>query len=947
MSVAPISMAVKRPNFTAHTVSPEEKQQILARINQLNSELMEALNNVNSDLSQQLSDEIQSTIQRFQAVNQELSDINSAINSTNSNLSTINTALTQSIANLDNKTATNLATLRKDSEDADAALTESLGSAIDDYNNKISELTSNMNSYIGTNNARVGDLEDELAAYELSNNKALNDYKTANNLRVKTLEDNFTAFKTSITTQLNQVNTNLTNAINQVVSDLAAYELSNDTRVKAIEDDLAAYKSTNNSSLSTYKTSNDSRVKSIEDDLAEFKTSITTQLNSANNTLQQNINSVNSALNSYIATNNALVTAIEKKIDDYIASNNQALSSYQTTNNARVKAVEDDLAAYKTTAAQSLNTTKSELQTSINSTNTALNTYKTSNDSRVKAVEDDLSAYKTSNNQSLSSYKTSNNARVKAVEDDLAAHKTTAAQSLNTAKTQLQGDIDATNTALSTYKTSNDSRVKAVEDNLSAYKTSNNQALSSYQTTNNARVKAVEDDLAAYKTTSSNALTTEVNKLTQSINSVSSSLGSYKTSNDARVKSVEDDLAAHLAAQNPHGITPAMIGALTQALADARYARLSGMTMQGDINMGQRKISWTANTDGAEIRFDNTGDSDTNSSLHMVVMDNGNEFFKWSTRNTAAAGGTETEWMTLKSDGLRIKGELVFHDGRVPTTTQLGIRSNAQNDERFHLKDAKVPTSGLSDQVRVNTSTSTSFFNVLWNSGNTIYNSDALMLRPSDGYSRLKHGTLAGNYLNHNTVGQLAVADTAKRSAGLYGLYDSAKTAQIWSMGVAYKIADDGSNFGNLYGLAYKHTNNPEQGTMGAGHQMLWCQNGVVYASIGNDIWAKNNVYAQGNVSGFSDRRLKKNFEVIDNALAKVLTLTGLTYDRIDMNDERQAGLIAQDVQKVLPEVVSQYGKYLTISYGNLTALLVNAIKELAKGQGIALPSNDFAKKAE
>lgn len=871
MSVAPISMAVKRPNFTAHTVSPEEKQQILSRINQLNRELMEALNNVNSDLSQQLSDEIQSTIQRFQTVNQELSDINTAINSTNSNLSTINTALTQSIANLDNKTATNLATLRKDSEDADAALTESLGSAIDDYNNKISELTSNMNSYIGTNNARVGDLEDELAAYVLSNNKALNDYKTANNLRVKTLEDNFTAFRTSITTQLNQVNTNLTNAINQVVSDLAAYELSNDTRVKAIEDDLAAYKSTNNSSLSTYKTSNDSRVKAIEDDLAEFKTTITGQLNSAKNTLQQNINSVNSALNSYIATNNALVTAIEKKIDDYIASNNQALSSYQTTNNARVKAVEDDLAAYKTTAAQSL----------------------------------------------------------------------------NTAKTQLQSNIDATNTALSTYKTSNDSRVKAVEDNLSAYKTSNNQALSSYQTTNNARVKAVEDDLAAYKTTSGNALTTEVNKLTQSINSVSSSLGSYKTSNDARVKSVEDNLAAHLAAQNPHGITPAMIGALTQALADARYARLTGMTMQGDINMGQRKISWTANTDGAEIRFDNTSDQDTNSSLHMLVMDNGNEFFKWSTRNSSSAGGSETEWMTLKADGLRIKGNLVFHDGRVPTTTQLGIRSNAENDARFHLKNAKVPSATLADTVTVNWKTTTTFHNALYADGNTIYNTDALVIRPSDGYSRLKHGVLAGTYLAHDANGRLVVANTAKRSAGLYGIYDSAKTAQIWSMGIAYKIADDGSNFGNLYGLAYKHTNNPEQGTMGAGHQMLWCQNGVVYASIGNDIWAKNNIYAQGNVSGFSDRRLKKNFEVIDNALEKVLTLTGLTYDRIDMNDERQAGLIAQDVQKVLPEVVSQYGKYLTISYGNLTALLVNAIKELAKGQGIALPSNDFAKKAE
>lgn len=941
MSVAPIARAIKKPNFSTHTVSPEEKQQILARINELNRELMEALNNVDTSLSQQLQAEIESTTQRFQQVNEELSNLNTEIGKTNTNLSQINTQLTQSIANLDTKTATNLATLRKDSEDADAAQAQNLSDAIDDYNNKISELTSNMNSYIGTNNARVGDVEDELAAYKVSNNKALNDYKTANNLRVKTLEDNFEAFKTSITQQLNQVNTNLTNAINQVASDLAEYEASNNSRVKDVEDDLAAYKSSNNGALNNYKTSNDSRVKAIEDDLAEFKTTITGQLNTATTNLQKNIDSVNAALNSYIATNNALVTAIEQKIDDYIASNNQALSSYITTNNARVKAVEDDLASHKTSSQQALNSAKTELQGNIDGVNTELTDYKAANDSRVEDVEEDLSNYKSSNNQALSSYKASNDARVKNVEDDLSSHKTSSAQALQSTKTELQGNINSTNSALNTYKSSNDQRVKDVEDDLSSYKSTNNQALSSYQSTNNSRVKAVEDDLANHKTTSSNALTTEVNKLTQSINSVSSSFNSYKTSNNARVKDVEDDIAVHLAASNPHGITPAMIGALTQAIADARYCRLTGMTMQGDINMGQRKISWSANTDGAEIRFDNTGDGDLDSSLHMLVMDNGNEFFKWSTRNANSVGGDETEWMTLKADGLRIKGGLVFHENHLPTTSELGIRNNTENDQRYHYKDAKVSTTTLADKVKVNASTSTSFYNMLWNSGDTLYNSDGLTIRPSDGYTRVKHGLLGGNFLSHNTVGQLAVANTAKRSAGLYGLYDAAKTAQIWSMGTGYKIDDNGANFGNLYGLAYKHTNNPEQGTMGAGHQMVWCQNGVVYASIGNDIWAKNNIYAKGNVSGFSDKRLKKNFEVIENALDKVLSLTGLTYDRIDLDDERQAGLIAQEVQKVLPEVVSQYGKYLTISYGNFVALLVNAIKELAERQGLEIPSKD------
>jgi hypothetical protein len=78
-----------------------------------------------------------------------------------------------------------------------------------------------------------------------------------------------------------------------------------------------------------------------------------------------------------------------------------------------------------------------------------------------------------------------------------------------------------------------------------------------------------------------------------------------------------------------------------------------------------------------------------------------------------------------------------------------------------------------------------------------------------------------------------------------------------------------------------------------------------------------------------TDSRLKTDLEVIPDALAKVATLTGYTYTRIDTG-ARQAGLIAQDVQKVLPEVVSELQDgTLTLAYGNVIGLLVEAIKEL------------------
>ena len=91
-------------------------------------------------------------------------------------------------------------------------------------------------------------------------------------------------------------------------------------------------------------------------------------------------------------------------------------------------------------------------------------------------------------------------------------------------------------------------------------------------------------------------------------------------------------------------------------------------------------------------------------------------------------------------------------------------------------------------------------------------------------------------------------------------------------------------------------------------------------------------VSVSGNVTAYSDERLKENIEVIPNALDKVLTLKGVTFDRTDVEIERQTGVIAQDVLKVLPEAVSidtnANGMY-SVAYGNMVGLLIEAIKEL------------------
>jgi len=87
---------------------------------------------------------------------------------------------------------------------------------------------------------------------------------------------------------------------------------------------------------------------------------------------------------------------------------------------------------------------------------------------------------------------------------------------------------------------------------------------------------------------------------------------------------------------------------------------------------------------------------------------------------------------------------------------------------------------------------------------------------------------------------------------------------------------------------------------------------------------------ATGDVTAFSDEKLKENITVIPNAIEKVSQIRGVTYTRNDLEDKEKvySGVIAQEVEKVLPEVVSTEGDTKTVAYGNMVGLLIEAVKE-------------------
>jgi hypothetical protein len=97
----------------------------------------------------------------------------------------------------------------------------------------------------------------------------------------------------------------------------------------------------------------------------------------------------------------------------------------------------------------------------------------------------------------------------------------------------------------------------------------------------------------------------------------------------------------------------------------------------------------------------------------------------------------------------------------------------------------------------------------------------------------------------------------------------------------------------------------------------------------GERLYVSGSIRATGSITANSDVRLKKNIERIENALQKVSEISGYTYNTI-YDEDRHAGVIAQEIDKVLPEIVNKGNDGLMgVEYGNISALLIEAIKDL------------------
>lgn len=111
--------------------------------------------------------------------------------------------------------------------------------------------------------------------------------------------------------------------------------------------------------------------------------------------------------------------------------------------------------------------------------------------------------------------------------------------------------------------------------------------------------------------------------------------------------------------------------------------------------------------------------------------------------------------------------------------------------------------------------------------------------------------------------------------------------------------------------------------------QLCHSGNGLILSGTGQTTAA--DLYVYGNVTAYSDERLKTDVEAIPDALAKVEQLNGATFAKTNEEEvRRHTGVIAQEVLAVLPEAVHMGDDgFYSVAYGNLAGLFIQTIKEL------------------
>ena len=349
------------------------------------------------------------------------------------------------------------------------------------------------------------------------------------------------------------------------------------------------------------------------------------------------------------------------------------------------------------------------------------------------------------------------------------------------------------------------------------------------------------------------------------------------------------------------------------------------------------ETSATADQTASQIKTAYESNADTNAFTNALqsklngIANSANAY----TLPTAAAG---TKGGVKVGSGLSISSEVLSH-------TDTSSQASSNNSGRTYIQDITLDTYGhvtglaTASESVVNTNTTYTGGTNISLSG-TQFNLDAsltgistisstgdLTLRPT-GDDIFMQGTTSTEQIKFN----MASGDqTIESSDELYVVGQDLILASI-SGHLALSPASGKirlyDNEGNANRLG-THKASFDVSSDVTGDLVIYCGTDGAHAGTKNSTFTGDDLTVQGDINSISDVRTKENIVTVESGLDLVSQLRGVWYNKIGEED-RKVGVIAQEVEKVLPEVVSTDGDGMkAVDYGKMVGVLIEAIKEL------------------
>jgi hypothetical protein len=341
------------------------------------------------------------------------------------------------------------------------------------------------------------------------------------------------------------------------------------------------------------------------------------------------------------------------------------------------------------------------------------------------------------------------------------------------------------------------------------------------------------------------------------------------------------------------------------------------------INMIQGQINGISSINGLpasdDIYWTGSGNNIYNSNSGNVGIGTNNPIFNLDVNGTARIGSAITDTALFVDGAIRIG---------LPSGNTSSFTVNLGTSGVGVFRSAFISGNGtnmiISNQQNGNLTLATN-------------NSDKVTILPNGNvgigttnpqYTLDVNGTIKANALKMQTNGSLIQGTTS----GLYIEDNIGMTFGNNSMTTTYASFGTTGAFFNG-GITLNNNTGPNGTGLNINNGNIFMNGaGSITVSNGN-ITLLTGVVTAVDITATSDARLKTKVQTLENALSTVTQMRGVSYYPISSNCKK-IGVIAQEIEQVLPEVVmtdSSPDQYKSVAYGNITGILIEAVKELSQ----------------